>query len=529
MAADWVTRGLFATGIGEVIDPGVLVVRGRRRDGQPMDPLDLAHLTGAGTVVEGQYYRSGDTLMFVASIADANTGRITGQVGPVSGSITRPASALDRVRSRVMTALAIALDPRFAERAAPGVEPPPYPAYDAFVRGWDAFWLGDPRRAEQLFRDAVGADSTFAQAAVALATAAANAEHCPVVDSVVRAWPTGRTGLTEPDRLTLGIASAHCRGDVDERLRLSLVRARLQPRSSSSLLAAANAALWADRPGQTLAILRGVNPAIDLAWMPDSTHWQFFDAQAEATHRLGRYADELSVADRIRPLAPLGGTWLRARALVGLGRSAEALRAVDTLVTLPADPKVYWGLVSGTEGRPEYSATGGWAAAWIAREFLAHGDSANGRVVAARALAWVEHRPPTERDRPESRFLEAVARDLTGDYAGAEHWLRAMLVADSDNIDIHGLLGGAAAAAGDTAAAAASDRWLAHLDAGRGGWVAPLYRARIAAREGRGGDAVELLRAARAGGGWPLWMHCDPAVFPLRARTDFESVMAPKG
>jgi DNA-binding SARP family transcriptional activator len=529
MAADWVTRGLFATGIGEVVDPGVLVVRGRGPDGRPADPMQLARLTGAGTIVEGQYYRSGDSLLFAASIVNANSGRIAGQVGPVGGPIARPAAALDDLRSRVMTALSIALDPRFAERAPHGVEPPPFPAYDDFIRGWDAFSGGDPRRAEQFFREAVRRDTVFAQAAVALATASANADDCALTDSLARAWPPARPGLTEADRLTLAIAVAHCGGDNDDRLRLTLARARLMPRSSFALLSSGIAALWADRPAEALSILRDVDPAIDLAWMPDSGHYRFFDALAEADHRLGRYADELVVAARVRPVAPLGGTWLRARALTALGRRGEALQAVDSMLSLPAEPAAYWGLVSKTPGRPEYSATGGWAAAWIAREFFAHGDSVTGRLVAARARAWAEHRNVTERATPELRFLEATTRDLEGDYTGARVVLDSLLTTDTANVDIRGLLAGAAAGAGDTAAAAAGDRWLAHLDEAHGAWAAPLYRARIASREGRLADAVTLMRAVRAAGGWPLWVHCDPAIFSLRARADYQALMAPRG
>ena len=529
MAADWVSRGLFATGLGEVVDPRVLAVRGRGANGQPADPLQLARLTGAGTVVAGYYYRSGDSVLFAASIADANTGRITGQVAPVGGPTTRPAAALDDLRSRVMTALGIVLDPRFAERALTGTQPPPFPAYDSFIRGWDAFGLGEQRQAEKLLRESVRLDTSFAQAAVSLASVASNAGDCGITDSLADRWPPDRSGLNEGDRLTLAIAVAHCHGQPDEVLRLTLTRSHLLPRSSSSLLSSANAALWADRPSETLTILRGVNPAIDLAWMPDSAHYAFFQSLAEADHRLARYGDELAVADRVRPEAALGGTWIRARALVGLGRSRDALDAVDSALKLPADPTMYWGLMAATEGRPRYSATGGWVAAWIAREFFAHGDSASGRIVAARALAWAGRRDSVERATPEVQFLEATMRDLLGDYAGARTVLASLLAGDTSNVDVHGLIAGAAAGAGDTATAGAEDRWLAGLTGARAGWPAALYRARVAARERRPDAAIELLRVVRGDGSWPLWVHCDPAVFPLRSRTDYQTLMAPQG
>ena len=529
MAADWISRGLFAAGLGEVIDPQVLAVRGRRPDGQPVDPEDLARLTGAGTIVEGQYYRSGDSLLFVVSIADAASGRITGQVGPVGGPIARPVAALDDVRNRTMTALSLALDPRFALRMPRGLEAPAFPVYANFMRGWNAFWLGDRGQAEEFFREAARGDTTFAPAAAALAMAAAHTNHCARSDSLERAWPSGRPGLTEADRLTLAIAVAHCRGDNDERLRLTVARARLQPRSSSSQLTTAIAALWADRPTEALGLLRAINPAIDLAWMPDSAHYGYFEALAEADHLLGRYGDELAAADQLRQTVPLGWAWLRGRALVGLGREREAMQVADTALTLRADPRVDMGIAAKMEGRPEYSATGGWAATWIAREFFTHGDSADGRIVAARALAWAGRRNAAERSTIEVRLLEATTRDLVGDYLGARTVLALILPADTSDVDVRGLMAGAAAGAGDTAAAATGDRWLARLDGDEGTWAAPLYRARIAAREGRAADAIALLRAVQIAGGWPLWVHCDPAVFPLRERSDYQLAMAPRG
>jgi DNA-binding SARP family transcriptional activator len=527
MAADWISRGLFAAGLGEVVDPAVLAIRGRDAQGRPVDPIQLARLTGAGTIVEGYYYRSSDSVLFAVSVADANSGRITGQVAPVGGPIARPAAALDDVRSRVMTALSLALDPRFAERPHMA-QPPPFPAYNDYLRGSDAFWLGEYQQAAQLFREAIKRDSGFSQAAVALATVAANARDCALTDSVVRSWPPERGGLSEADRMTLAIAVANCRGQVDEMFRLTMARAHLLPRSSAALMSSADASLWADRPTETLAILDRINPDIDLAWMPDSSHVGFFQARAEADHRLGRYSDQLTEAERIRQVAPLAGTLMRAQALVGLGKWRDAMAAVDSMPTMPAEPAMYWGLVPGTEGRPEYSATAGWSMAWVAREFYAHGDSSDGRAAANRALTWAERLNSAQQATPEVRFLLATTRDMVGDYAGARAGLLALLASDSANVDARGLLAGADAGAGDTAAANAGDRWLSHLDPAHAGWAASLYRARVAAREHKPDDAIRLVRESRESGAWPIWVHSDPAVYSLQGRLDFQALMAPK-
>src|SRR5207245_3566554 len=82
MARDWLTRGMLATGLVEVGDPAVMASGVDNTAART--PRALAELTGAGTVVSGAFYRSGDSLRFEAAIIDARVGRVLRALPPVA-------------------------------------------------------------------------------------------------------------------------------------------------------------------------------------------------------------------------------------------------------------------------------------------------------------------------------------------------------------------------------------------------------------------------------------------------------------
>jgi hypothetical protein len=324
------------------------------------------------------------------------------------------------------------------------------------------------------------------------------------------------------------IAVARCHGRNDEMLRLALERADAAPRTSSFLFPAASAALWANRPARALAILRRIDPTVDLGWNTDSTHFGYWSYLTESLHLLGRHEEELAAARRFTPAAPLGGAWMRARALAAMSRSADALALVDTMVTLPVETSSATGLAPFSDGRPQYAATPAWMAIWIARELFVHGDTASARQAAARALAWYRARPPDERATPEERLVAAWSYELSGNLPDAEHVMRILIAEDPANVDYRGELAGVAAERGERALCDSLDQWLAGQPVARVSWSASFYRARDAALLGRPADAVALAREALEEGAWPMYLHNDVALATLRTRPDLAALMAPK-
>jgi len=459
---------------------------------------------------------------------DVATGRIVRAVGPILAKAGEPVTALDEVRSRVMTALASAINSHAAQAFEAG-EIPTYDAYQAYVEGWDAFWHGDGERAKALFLQAAHRDTGFTAAGLAVAVAASNSNQCGPVDSLTRVLHARTPGLNRVDELSLRIAAARCRGRNEEMLRLTLERADLEPGNSGDAMSAVAAALLANRPARALELLGRIDPAVDLAWSTDTTHSGYWGGVAEALDALGRHREELTAADHLLPGAPLTRVWLRGSALAALSRSAEVLALLDSALALPVETSDDLGLAPFTDGRPEYTVTPAWVANWVARELAYRGDTVTARQAAMRAIGWYRGRRADERNTIEERLVAAWSLEMIGAYPEAERIARQLVAEDSANVDFRGELAGLAAERGDTALANSLDRWLAAQPVARVGWSASIYRARVAALLGRRDSAVVRTREAFDEGMWPRWLHQEPALVPLRARPDFAALIKPRG
>jgi DNA-binding SARP family transcriptional activator/TolB-like protein len=526
MTQDWLTQGLMRTNMVDVVDERVAMMQARSGS---TDAVAMARRSGAGMLVSGSYYRSGDSLLLQAAVVNTTTGRVVRVIGPVVTSTARPVAAIDLLRSRVMTALASAVDAHVSDEFEHLGQIPTFEAYEAYVQGLDAFWHGDGRAAEVLYVKAAHLDTTFTAAAAAAANAAGNYHDCALVDSLKRALEIPARELTRIDRLSIEIADARCSGRNLEMLRLTLERADLEPRTSILQFSAATAALWANRPARALDILDRLNPETDLGWSTDSTHFAYWSGLTEALHMLGRHEEELAAASRAPAFAPLDRAWMRARALSALARPVELLTLVDTILTYPAETANDIGLGPYTNGRPAYTATAGWVTVWIARELMAHGDPATARKVAARSYAWYRSQPARERDTPEERLVASWALDLMGSYDEADRMARALVREDTANIDYRGVLAGSLAAQGDTLAADSLDWWLATRPNVQGEWSAAFYRAHDAVLLHDTADAVARVREALENGAWPMWIHIDPPLATLAPRRDMAQLTAPRG
>lgn len=526
MAQDWLSQGLLRTHLVDVVDPRAVFQQTRADSAAAADPLVLARRTGAGLVVSGAYYRSGDTLMLQAAVTDAGTGRIAQVVGPILSPARAPVAGLDELRSRVMTALAAVVDLHAAGALETSEEIPPFDVYQAYIEGWDAFWHGDGPRAENLFMWAARRDTGFVTAVLAAATTAGNWNHCALVDSLVGVL-AGRP-LERIDRLSVEISSARCRGRNEEMLRLSIQRAELLPRPAGAFQSVAAAANWANRPAKALELLQRINPRTDLAFSTDTTHIEYWGGLTGALHMLGRHKEELEVADRMTGGAPLTRAWYRSTALAALGRPTAALAVLDSALSLPVETANNIGLAPYTSGRPQYDATPGWVAWWVACELAVHGDTVAARQAAVRSVAWYRSRPADERAAFEERLVLSWALEMMGQYADADSVARGLLAQDSTNVDVVGELAALSAREGDTARADTLDRWLAAQPVSRVAWSAAYYRAHLAALLGRSDSAVARVREALDDGAWPTYLHIDPALVPLRSRRDFRALTAPR-
>lgn len=533
MTQDWLVRSIVRAHLAiDVVDQRAVFTQTHDAPAPALNAIELARRTGASLVISGGYDRSGDSVLVQATVVDARTGRVVRAVGPVTADVRSPLAGIDALGSRVATALASIVDVRATQSMDRATEIPPLEAYQAYVDGWDAYWHGDAVASESLFVRAARIDSAFTPALVAAAVSASNSNGCAAVDSLARVLTqtlnASHRSIGRVDDLTMHIADARCRGRNDEMLRLTLERAELMPGDASAQMSAAAAASWANRPVKQLELLARVNPAVDLAWSTDTTHFAYWGSVTGALHMLGRHREELAAADNISRSTPLTRVWERGSALAALSRPGELLALLDSSLTLPVETVSDIGLAPFTDGRPQYTVTPAWVANWIARELVTHGDTLTARAAALRAVQWYAGRPEGERATIEERLVQAWSLEVLGKFAEAERIARGLVASDSENVDFRGELAGLAAEQGETALADSLDRWLAAQKPTRVSWTASLYRARVAALEGRDDEAMARLREAFDLGIWPAWLHEEPAFVRLRQRADFVTLTAPR-
>jgi tetratricopeptide (TPR) repeat protein len=535
-AADYINRGLLQTGLVEVVDVGVLYVQGRARTGEPAEPRALARRNGAGIVVTGSYDQSGDSLVFLASIVDAASGRVLQALEPVRGPLGRRELALEALRQRVTVGLAGLLDPRLSELTTASQEPPNYAAYQAFVAGQNAQWSGDWEEAAAQFRQAFRLDSTFLTAAVWVVMAGwggGGPPGCAVADSVGRTLQPHRDQLTLLDRLQLDATLAGCRGDYEMASRiLSQPAPALAHSTQFQMLRAVNSRM-AGRPGEAVDILRRLDPEHDLGWLPDSGKALYRRDLAVPYHTLGDYRSELRVARQLVRRDPnrLASLNLESHALAGLGKTSDVLDRVERAWRLPPDPLMMYGLANLTVGRLALVNTPGRLCYEVALEVQTHGHPEAARTAAERAVSWYRAQPSEQRSQPEYRYTLARALELLGQYGEADSLMQGLVAAEPGNVDYQGVLGVLAARRGDRAEAQRIDQALAGLSQPYLTGFPTYYRAEIAAVLGNRERAVELLRDAIAHGAVDPWdhLHSEPAFIALHGYPPFDELLRPKG
>jgi hypothetical protein len=527
--ADYVSRALLKTGLVSVGDIGALYVRGRDADGRPRDARELARQVGASRAIVGSYTSVGDSVEFSAAVIDVATGSLRQSFEPVRASLYNPMTGLVPLQQRVAAGLATVIDPRFSTFASQVATPPTYEAYRAFAEGQERFWwFGPDSTTLALFRRATTADPSFLTAAVWLAFAsAAPLRTCPITDSLIRALTPIREQLDPLDRLNLDWSGAYCRGAAEEMYRIALASARLQP---SSGYAKYWVALWAyvsNRPGETIRILTGLDRSRDLAWLPDSSKFLYYRDVTRAYHMLGDHTRELAAAAEYGSREPgrLPSLYLRARALVGLGRTADVLALIDSARHLPDDPMLW---EAGSDRADELAAA-------LAAELDFHGYREAGHAAAQLAVDYYRERPDSLRPAGQSpsrwSYSGVVPRVVwaalyVGEQGEAHRLLETPRAWSLHEAEWVGIAGRVALAQGDTLVAKGIEDSLAR-SAWPYEWGRNVFeRATLAAYRGDREQAVVLLRQWRAAGmAWTMAFHYWPGLASLRGYAPFEALL----
>jgi TolB-like protein/tetratricopeptide (TPR) repeat protein len=510
MAADWIIQGLSGVASLRVIPvTGTLSAASYGRSGRaPSGGAGLSSLiaseTGAGTVVEGAYYREGDSIQMRATIVDARHRRVMYALDPVTGAADRPVEVLEAVRRLVTNTLASHADPRVRNRIAPGGSPPEFSAYRDFVAGLERYIAGDNQSAIRLLDAAFAADTAFATALVYGGIARLNQGNPASVDSIVRRLESRRGQLSELDLSATEMLAAFVRGDPVAAYRAQQSNPRLAP-GSLPHWGLANAALGVNRPHETIRISRELDPERGelRGWFP---YWATLGG---ALHRLGDHREELRVARRALSLHPeeREAALLVVRALAAMGRINELRAFLDEQSPRAQEPS-YLLRVAGME-------------------LIAHGHDTTARalVTAARDQLLAGANP-----RAGARASLAQTHAMLGDWDESGRLYAEVSAEHQDNLALRTGAAVAAARLGRAAEARATSDWMAGVDRPFMRGQSSYARARIAAALGDLEESVRLLREATLTGfGYWNAMHAEPDLAAVRKLPSYQELVRPKG
>jgi tetratricopeptide (TPR) repeat protein len=515
MAADWITQGLTQANVAEVVSfvsaSAALAPRTQGEAAGIAAGLALARETGAATVVWGSYFRNGNMLQFQAQISDARSGSVRTAIEPVSSPLDSPLVAVDQVRQRVISALAIRRNPVTGYAARTPFTPPRYDAYREFIEGMAHFNRGDHGSAARRFVRAVELDSTFAGAYLWGSISLINLGMYASADSLAMRVDRFRDRLSPFDRAFHDYVDAQLEGDLLAALQAVRQGSRMAP-GSEATYAAGEVAVHLNRPREALEHFAELDP--ETGWL---RMWPFYWFAASSAYALmGEWQQALDVARRGRRLHPEAGfiTYVEARALAHLGKVEELTPLVAELLA----------------GRLD-EVPGGWdvaQAAVFALRYVRRLEDA--RALAGRMLAALDAEPEQRKGSEISRFRRAMTLGLLDRREEAQAVVERLVRERPDSVSYLGLSGALAAAVGDRALAARRFEALGrstrpflfgnHL----------LWQARIAATLGENDRAVSLVREAMARG-FPFMPEtvADPALARLRGYGPWEQLIQPKG
>ncbi|MEJ7757978.1 MAG: protein kinase [Gemmatimonadaceae bacterium] len=401
LASDLLRQAIAQSGVGEVVEAA-------QAKGDSTRP---------GLIVRGRYYREGDSVRIQAEVLDARTSRVVRAFSPVTAPASNPSAGLERLRPRVLGALASLNDPLIRNWARKATEPPIYEAYRAYRAGIEAdlprmgATVGTSSAdADREFQKAIELDSTFVLPML------------EILSPVLKLRYETRDRLTPVDRALVERRQAELNYDWEAAYKAGRRAAELAP-DPLLLIQMAGFTIFASRPREALAALKKADPEGNLKF-----GWGI---RTDGLHLTGDLQAELAAVERERQLG-LATDFEAAQILPALGRVDEVNALINERMRRP----------SRNEDTPAALML------FAAREYRAHGFLAASNQLANRALAWYDSRPDAE--LTEAR-QENVINTLfhAGRYAEARDRLPKFLPADGG----YSLPGQLAAHLGDTAAA----------------------------------------------------------------------------
>ena len=420
MAADWIARGLVGTGLVDVGGTAAdLTARGIGSDAPAGSSaiLALARNANAGLVISGSYYRQGDSVLFQADLTDANAGKLIQTVGPVTALAATPLEGVERLKQQVIGSLGPFVDADLVTMAGELSRPPSLEAYREFLAGQKLFYK-DEAAAIAHFTRAASADSSYYIPLLWALVLSNNMSNGALAESLTHRLEQRRGRMTRYEQVYLDYAG--CRSSPGLRACLPSTTALLEltPKSQFMKYLRGIMLAWANRPAAADSALRELDPLSGEL----RGRIYYFTNHAAALHELGDFERELAVARAGQQQHPgrLLLSFVTARALVALGRLAEAERMIEQGFNLAPDIR--------------FSATQ--AGARLVYELRWHGHAGAADSLGAWLLTRLAARPAAVADGEPGRHDQAELLVATHHWAELSALTDSMAAGDAGNVDV---------------------------------------------------------------------------------------------
>lgn len=524
MAGEWLTHGLFQTGIIEVVP--LAAYRAEAADG--MSAHALARSAGARLLLAGGAYGGPDGIRLAARITDVADGTVIEAIDPIEADAAAPLDAVEELRRRVQSALNTRLDTVLTHLRA--VERPPrLEAYREYLAGRDAHAGRDLPRALAHFRRAAELDSTFVLPRVIAAVVMNMMGNLAGAEVEVIQLEAARERLDPFSRAHVDWLRAGIDGDREGKYSAMREAARLAPGSTLVTYQYADEAVRVGRTREATDVLTAITPERGelRGWIG---YWQVLGA---ALHLQRRHTRELIETRRARRLYPTDprAAFLEVQALAARGRVTDIHAIIDS--------------VSPTPQRGEPSA--GAMMLHAALEMRAHTRRRSVRAAAdsllLRAVAWYRS-VPSGQQSARTRYELVMALAALGRHAEAASVLGPLLTAPPgppgpspfassaspyypDRVAFLGMQGVLAARGGEREAVQAALAGLDTLDHPRTRGRREFWRAAIALATGdRAAGSTLLEEAFERGLPHSLNVHNSLELEALRRTRRFSNLMS---
>jgi TolB-like protein/tetratricopeptide (TPR) repeat protein len=495
LAADAVTQGLV-----ELVEVEVVPAPDDSSPGDDAALRAAAREVGAGTVVTGSIYLTGDTLDLRAQVIDASSGKPVYALKPETGPRDQPAEAIERVRERIMGALMM-----HVTREPYMGNPPLYAAYQECQVAQTTI-PDDWRATVEHLERAVELDPDFWPPQVKLVQAYFFVRDEAKLEAQREHLERNQDKLSRIDRLDWQYNEARIEGNLPEAFRIARERLTVAPRNFGWIFVAARLAVNLNRPREALAMIGDVR---ELDWDVAGTFFQnhlMITTAARAHHMLGEHEAELEVVEFGLELYPdlVSVRRDQVQALAALGRIQDVDR-----------------MISESLGMREEWIEPGEVMLTAATELRAHGYRDDALRVAARCADWCANLTGEDAN-PITQFACLWLAERRDE---ARAPIEQTFETYPTSWYVQGFRGLAAASTGDREVAEAMDRQLAAFDNPYRRNAVIWSRACIAAQLGDRERAVELLHEAP---GRAFELHASPYLEPLHGYPPFEELLRPK-